>query len=85
MFDNTKIGPSQIGKPAPLWFRKFKKIFVNTENAALTLLAVNHPPDSFLLLGIKVVSSLIIENLETVLGNGQHYTPSDKTMEENKH
>jgi hypothetical protein len=79
---NTKIGMDQVGRPAPLWFRKFKKVFVNTENAALTLLAVNHPPDSFVLLAIKVISSLVIENLETVLGNGQRYVPSDTSIEE---
>lgn len=81
MFDNTKIGKGQIGKPAPLWFRKFKKVFVNTENSVLTLLAINHPPDSLLLLAIKVGSSWLIENLETILGNGQKYVPSDKTVE----
>lgn len=81
MFDHTKIGPGQIGKPAPLWFRKFKKIFVNTENAALTLLALNHPPDSIVLLLIKLGSSWLLENLETILGNGQHYIPTDATIE----
>jgi hypothetical protein len=81
MFDNTKFGAKQIGRPAPLWFRKFKKIWVNTENAVLALLLINHPPDWPVLTFIKIGSSCLLENLETVLGNGQYYVPSNTTIE----
>jgi hypothetical protein len=82
MFDNTKFGTNQIGRPAPLWFRKFKKVFVNTENAVLGLLLIKHSDTWPGITIIKIASSCILENLETVLGNGQRYVPSDTTIEE---
>ena len=82
MLDNTKIGKSQIGKPAPLWFRKFKKILTNTETAVIViLLAMGYANESLLMLLIKTGSSWLIENLETILGDGQYYVPSDQTIE----
>jgi hypothetical protein len=42
----TTISTTNSGKQAPRWFRKFKKIWVNTENAALVLLVFKFPAES---------------------------------------
>jgi hypothetical protein len=65
---------SNSRKPAPRWFRKFKKIFTNTENAVLTLLVIKFPADSPIFLIIKIGSSWLLETMETVLANGEEYT-----------
>lgn len=78
----TKIGRSQIGRPAPLWFRKFKKVYTNTESFALICLAFKYPADSFIMVVIKAGSSCLLENLDTILGNGQYYVPSNETVEQ---
>jgi len=79
----TKFGKSQINKPAPLWFRKFKKIWSNCENLAIViLLGMGYQQDSLLMLLIKTISNFILENLEVLLGNGQYYVPSNETIEQ---
>jgi hypothetical protein len=58
------------GKQAPKWFRKFKKVFTNTETAAIIiLLAMGYASESFLMLCIKTGSAWLLENLETVLAD----------------
>lgn len=55
------------GKQSPLWFRKFKKIYTNLENVALTLLVFKFPQDSFTFVLVKIGSNALLENLETIL------------------
>lgn len=74
----TSISISNGIKPPPRWFRKFKKIFENTENAAIILLmATGHTQDSFLILCIKTGTSVLLSNMETLLANGEEYKKSD--------
>lgn len=81
----TKIGWKQVNRPAPVWFRKGKKIFSNLENLAIgILLLMGYTQDSFIILVIKLVTSSILENLETILGNGQYYVPSNEVVEANE-
>lgn len=62
------ISVSNSGKQAPKWFRKFKKVYTNTETAAIViLLAMGYAAESFLMLVIKTASAWLLENLETVL------------------
>lgn len=68
------------GRPAPRWFRKFKKIWTNTETAAVVLLlAFGYGSESFLILCIKTGTSWLLENLETLLANGEEYTSGQGT------
>jgi hypothetical protein len=70
----TNININNSGKPAPRWFRKFKKVWTNTETAVIILLlATGYASESFLMLCIKTASSWVLENLETILANGQEY------------
>lgn len=81
----TTISVSNTGRPAPRWFRKFKKIWINTETAAIAiLLAQGHGDGSLIILIIKLGTSWILENLETLLANGQDYvdTPQSSAYEE---
>lgn len=74
----TTVKISNSGKPAPRWFRKFKKIFSNTENFILGLLLImGHSSDAPLLLIIKLSSSFILENLETLIANGESYQKNE--------
>lgn len=78
---DTTLKISNAGKPAPRWFRKFKKIFVNTENAALVLLLYKFPADGIVIAAIKIGSSWLLENMETILANGENYTSSENKVE----
>lgn len=63
-----ELSVNNSGKQAPKWFRKFKKIFTNTETAAIIiLLAMGYASESFMMLCIKTGSAWLLENLETVL------------------
>ena len=73
------VSVQNASKPAPRWFRKFKKIFSNLENATIiVLMARGFAADSFVLLLIKVGTSTVLENMETILANGEEYKPADK-------
>lgn len=64
----TTLNIENSGKAAPRWFRKFKKVWTNTETAAIViLLAMGYASESFLMLCIRTASSWLLENLETIL------------------
>jgi hypothetical protein len=70
------------GRPAPRWFRKFKKIWTNTETAAIViLLACGFKSESFLILCVKTSTNWLLENLETLLANGEDYAPAKQVNE----
>lgn len=70
-----KISMGNSGRPSPRWFRKFKKVWTNTETAAIVLLlSVGYANESFLILCIKTATNWLLENLETILANGEEYT-----------
>jgi hypothetical protein len=72
---NTSMDIKNSGKPAPRWFRKFKKIWINTETAAIIILmAMGYAGEGLLILGLKTGTSWLLENLETILANGDDYT-----------
>ncbi len=65
-------------KPAPRWYRKFKKIFSNIENFVLTLLMIQGTAaDAPILLVIKLCTSFILNNLDTLMANGEDYIRVD--------
>ncbi len=73
----TTVSLNNASKPAPRWYRKFKKIWTNTENTILALLVFKYPAESPVFLIIKIVSSYIIENLDTLIANGEQYVKND--------
>lgn len=73
----TTINTSNMGKPSPRWFRIFKKIFSNTENFVIALLMImGYSAEAPMLLIIKLSTSFILNNLDTIMANGEVYTPS---------
>jgi len=75
------------GRPAPRWFRIFKKVWTNTENTVIALLLIKgYTSEAPLLLIIKLISSYILVNLDTILVNGQRYIDVDEldSLKENK-
>jgi hypothetical protein len=59
---------SNSGRQAPKWYRKFKKIFTNTENTAIVvLMMMGYGADSMTILLLKVGTSYVLENLDTLL------------------
>jgi hypothetical protein len=66
-------------KPAPRWYRKFKKVFSNTENFVIgILLVMGYGAESTLLLIIKLSTSFLLNNLDTIIANGEEYTAQEK-------
>lgn len=65
----ASIRLNNSGKPAPKWFRKFKKIYSNAENAALMLLVFKYPAESPVFAIIKIGSSFLMETLDTLLAD----------------
>jgi hypothetical protein len=64
----TTLSVDNSGKQAPRWFRIFKKIYINTENTAIAyLLLKGYTEASILILAVKMGSSWLLENLETVM------------------
>lgn len=81
--EKTKFGFSQANVPAPVWFRKGKKIFSNLENFVIAILMFSgYASDSMVLLIIKLSSNFLLENIEILLGNGQAYIPSNEEIGE---
>lgn len=73
------ISKDNIGKPSPKWYRKFKKIFSNTENFIIALLMVTgYTSEAPLLLIIKLSTSFILNNLDTLIANGDDYVSNQK-------
>lgn len=69
-----KLSSANWNRPAPRWYRKFKKIFSNCENFILAILMIKgHAADAPLLLIIKLSTSFILNNLDTLLANGEEY------------
>lgn len=76
IFNNAK-------KPAPKWFRKFKKIWSNTENTVIAILLImGYTAEAPLLLIIKLSSSYILNNLDTLLANGDDYVSNQNKEDE---
>lgn len=74
----SKISTSNSGRPAPKWFRKFRKIFTHTENFAMgVLLTLGYGDQSVVMLLVKLSTSFILDVFDTLLGNGEQYA-SDK-------
>lgn len=65
---------SNMKKPAPRWFRKFKRAFGHTENFVIGILLLNgFTSDAPIMLMIKMGTSFVLEILETFSANGEEY------------
>lgn len=56
------------GRQAPVWFRKLKKIWANTETLVIGMLLIKGYTDgSMVMLLVKMGSQTLFENMETIL------------------
>lgn len=81
---DVKIGWSQTSKPSPLGYRKFMNAYiVCIAPATGSLLAAwgltaDHLAKALLIVGY---STALVKGLGMVLGNGQVYTPTNETVD----
>jgi hypothetical protein len=74
------ISLQNSGKIAPLWFRKIKKIWANTETLIIALLLIyGHGEGSLWMLLVKMGSHVLLENIETVLAEDVTEKINEKT------
>lgn len=80
----TKIGWSQLDKPAPLYYRRFLNAYIVCMMPALAGLfsGWGFPDKVNSRLGLLLIfSAAIAKGIGMVLGNGQSYTPSDQVVD----
>mgnify|MGYP003456840898 CR=1 FL=1 len=77
----TTIKISNAGKPAPRWFRKFKKVTGILTVVANAMIASWPSADEMLKMKIQLWCTIgiggILEALEVLLANGEEYKNSD--------
>lgn len=67
-----------FSKPAPRWFRIGKKLLSNTVNfSCAILLLCGYTSESLLLLVIKLSESFVMDQLDTLMANGEVYAKPD--------
>lgn len=72
------IGLSNIHRPAPKTFRIIKKLLSNTINFVIAaMILFGYASDSLILLIIKLAQSFIMDQLDTLMGNGEVYAKPD--------
>lgn len=84
---DVKIGLNQTSKPAPLGYRKFMNAYIIVVMPALTsfIAAWGFSTAIQAKLGILLVlTGAFVKGMGMVLGNGQVYTPSNQTVEDQK-
>lgn len=84
---DVKIGLNQTSKPAPLGYRKFANAYiVCVAPATASLLAAWGFSSDRLAKGLLLItfSTSIVKGLGMILGNGQVYSPSNQTVEDQK-
>ena len=81
---DVKIGLGQLNKPAPLNYRKFMNLYIIGIAPVISSFILgwgfssNIQTHLLFLLGLSVS---LIKGLGMVLGNGQIYSPSNQTIE----
>jgi hypothetical protein len=69
-----------VSKPAPLWFRKLKKVSSLLSNAAIViLLSMGYADSSTIMLVLRVGQSVLMDSLETILADGEENLTNDET------
>jgi hypothetical protein len=72
------IGIKSVHRPAPRWFRIFKKVLNNIINFGIAILLIlGYANESTLMLIIKLSQSFIMEQLDTFMSNGEVYATED--------
>lgn len=72
------IGLDSRNKPAPRWFRITKKLLSNTINFTMALLLLlGYTDSSLLMLVIKLSQSFVMDQLETLMSNGEVYAQAN--------
>jgi hypothetical protein len=80
----TKIGFDQLGKPAPLGYRRFTNAYIVCICPALTGLFAGwgFSDAAEKKIGLVLVFSMaVVKGVGMVLGNGQVYSPSDDAVD----
>jgi hypothetical protein len=66
----ASVSLQNTGKQSPLWFRKLKKIWSNTETLVIGILLLKGYTDgSLVMLLVKMGSQTLFENLDTILAH----------------
>jgi hypothetical protein len=83
----TKMGVDQWNKPAPLWYRKLTNAiilcFLPVYIGFINIIPMSDYKRS-LLSQVAVAIPFVLKGFGMILGNGQYYVPSNKTIEEQK-
>ena len=81
----TKIGLSQVEKPAPLWYRRISNALIMfIVPGAIGLVTGWGLPDKVANRWLMVLGFLpaLIKGIGMLLGNGQIYTPSNQQIDD---
>ena len=81
---DVKIGLGQLNKPSPLGWRKFMNAYIIVFMPAMTafISTWGFAFDMQAKLGtLLVLSGAIVKGFGMILGNGQIYSPSNQTIE----
>lgn len=80
----TKIGVSQINKPAPLWYRRLSNglimFIVPALIGAVTSWGFSDNVTKKILIGLGLLPA-VFKGLGAMLGNGQIYSPSNEAVD----
>lgn len=82
---DTKIGPSQLSKPAPLNYRRFMNAYIIVIMPSLTgfIASWGFSSEVQAKLGtLLVLSGAVVKGLGMLLGNGQIYSPSNAVVDD---
>lgn len=80
----TKIGIDQTGKPAPLWYRRFKTAmllcFLPTFIGFVQTAAMSTDARNWCMIVAAAIPG-VLQGIGLILGNGQIYSPSNQVID----
>lgn len=80
----TKIGLSQVDKPAPLWYRRFVNatilFFIPMFTGIVQGIEMSDKARNYWMVALVAVPFLL-KGIGMILGNGQVYQPSNQTID----
>jgi hypothetical protein len=81
----TKIGFDQIGKPAPLWYRRLTNaVILSFIPAYVGIVQAVPMSDAKRNIHMCVAAAIpfVLKGIGQIIGNGQVYTPSNEKIDE---
>ncbi|MFB6456584.1 hypothetical protein ACE38W_15035 [Chitinophaga sp. Hz27] len=82
----TKIGLSQVERPAPLWYRRLSNAIIFVTPAIGQLVSTWGLPDSVVARWLSILTFIpaAVKGIGLMLGNGQNYTDASISNTTNK-